>query len=321
LAHCTTAVPAGDNLVIGTVVGDPVIVVRDIQDPANAKNLCTIDAGAQSPQFVSGSSVAYQTSDAKIIKADLAAGTTTILATSSGQFAISPNGTSITYMSGNGWHLAGPSGDRVLTTLPPVPARGVNQDEDDYYLNFSPDGKYLALFQTFQTGGTGETAPDQIRRANDGVLVYSTSGMTMAVWASVPSRLYFRDTNSATMHRWDATSGVSNMTSIKWIRPRSSPDGRSIAYTFRTSTGLGAVGIYSVQGNSIAYVTQPGRSGVKFLTNDLFFYVGERACSNCMGPELTGQTYISSIASAGEVQARLSSVFDAWPHFTAPGVG
>jgi Tol biopolymer transport system component len=313
--------PAGDNLVIGTVVGDPVIVVRDIQDPANAKNLCTIDAGAQSPQFISGSSVAYQTSDAKIIKADLAAGTTTILATSSGQFAISPDGTSISYVSGNGWHLAGPSGDRVLTTLPPVPARGVNHDEDDYYLSFSPDGKYIALFQTFQTGGTGETAPDQIRRATDGGLVYSTSGMTMAVWASVPSRLYFRDQNGATMHRWDATSGLSNMTAIKWIRPRSSPDGRWIAYTFRTTGGLGGVGLYSVQANSISNTTPPGRSGVKFLTNDLMWYVGERACSNCMGPELTGQTYIYSIAGASEVTARLSAVYDAWPHFTAPGVG
>jgi hypothetical protein len=111
------------------------------------------------------------------------------------------------------------------------------------------------------------------------------------------------------------------MTSIKWIRPRSSPDGRWIAYTFRTPSGLGGVGFYSVQANSISNTTPPGRSGVKFLTNDLAWYSGERACSNCMGPELTGQTYIYSIASASEVTARLSAVYDAWPHFTAPGVG
>jgi len=328
LAHCSTAIPAGDNLVIGTVVGDPVIVVRDIQDPANAKNLCTIDAAATSPQFVSQTSIAYETSDLKMIKADLTSGATTVLATyhagfGSGQYAISPDGRSVTYLDGNAWHLVGSSGDRVLTTLPAVPARGTSPDEDDSYLSFSPDGKYIALFQTFHTGGTGETAPDQIRRATDGGLVYSTSGMTMAVWASVPSRLYFRELNGAGVHRWDAGAGVSSMLSIKWIRPRASPDGRWIAYTFRTTNTLGGVGFYSVQSNSVSNTSPPGRSGVVFLTNDLVWYIGEQACSTCFGgaPKPTGVAYIYSIASASEVQARLSSVFDAWPHFTAPGVG
>jgi Tol biopolymer transport system component len=302
------------------------MVVRDIQDPANAKNLCTIDAGATSPQFVAQTSIAYETADFKIIQADLTNGNTNVMATyhsgfGSGQYSISPDGKSVTYIDGNAWHLAGPSGDKVLTTLPPVPARGVGPDEDDSYLSFSPDGKYIALFQTFRNGGSGETAPDQIRRAIDGGLVYSTSGMTMAVWASVPSRLYFRDGNSVTMHRWDATSGVSNMTAIKWIRPRSSPDGRWIAYSFTTLNGLHGVGFYSVQGNSVSNTSPPGRTGVKFLTNDLVWYAGERPCTGCIGPELSGQTYIYSIASASEVTARLSSVYDAWPRFTAPGVG
>jgi Tol biopolymer transport system component len=319
-------VPAGDNLVIGTVVGDPVIVVRDIQDPANAKNLCTIDAGAETPRFVTSSSVAYQTAAKQIVKADLASGNTTVLATfqsGSTLYAPSPDGRSITYVDGNAWHLAGPSGDRTLTTLPAVLGRGISPDEDDNYLSFSPDGKYIALFQTFHMGGTGETAPDQIRRASDGVLVYSTSGMTMAVWASVPSRLYFRDQNSGSLHRWDATAGVSSMLSIRWIRPRSSPDGRWIAYTFRAPGSVGGVGFYSVQGNSVSNTSPPGRSAVFFLTNDLVWYVGEEACPSCLGgyPKATGVAYIYSIASASEVTARLSSVFDAWPHFTAPGVG
>jgi hypothetical protein len=321
-------VPAGDNLVIGTVVGDPVIVVRDIQDPANAKNLCTIDATAQSPQFVGQTSIAYETANLQIIKADLTSSSTNVLATyhpgfGTGQFAISPDGRSVTYLDGNAWHLIGASGDKLLTTLPAVPGRGASPDEDDSYLSFSPDGKYIALFQTFHVGGTGETAPGQIRRATDGGLVYSTSGMTMAVWASVPSRLYFRDQNSASLHRWDATTGVSSMLSNRWIRPRSSPDGRWIAYTFRTSSGLGTIGLYSVQGNSISNTSPAGRSGVVFLTNDLVWYIGEQACSTCFGglPKPTGVTYIYSIAGASEVTARLSSVFDAWPHFTAPGVG
>src|SRR5207248_11716168 len=63
LVHCPAAVPAGDNLVIGTVVGDPTIVVRDIQDPANANDLCTNDWTELEPQFVSAAAVACGTQD------------------------------------------------------------------------------------------------------------------------------------------------------------------------------------------------------------------------------------------------------------------
>ena len=328
LVHCATTVPAGDNLVIGTVVGDPTVVVRDIQDPANAKNLCTFDPNVISPEFVSASAVAYVTSESQIIEAPLAGGATTIRATfsggpmNSGQYAISPDGRLMTYLDGNAWHLAGPSGNRVLTTLPAVPGRGINPDEDDSFLSFSPDGLYFALFQTFHIGGSGETAPDQIRRASDGSLVYSTSGMTMAVWASVPSRLFFRDT-SGNVHRWDPSTSLSSMTSLHWIRPRSSPDGRWIAYTFRTPSGLGGIGFYSVQANSVSNTTLPGRSGVKFLTNDLVWYAGEKACTSNCGPQTTiptGVTYIYSIAGASEITSRLSSTYDAWPKVTAPAL-
>jgi hypothetical protein len=325
LVHCTTTVPAGDNLVIGTVTGDPTIVVRDIQDPANAKNLCQFDTGATSPQFVSATQVAYETGSNQLIKVDLATGSTTLLAGSGASgsrlFAASPDGRSITYLDGNAWHLITPSGDRLLTTLPPVPGRGVNPDEDDSFLSFSPDGLYIALVQTFHVGGTGATAPDQVRKATDGSLVYSTSGMTMGVWASVPSRLFFRD-SAGTVHRWDPSSGLSSMLPLHWIQPRSSPDGRSIAYTFRTSSGLGGIGLYSVQANSVSNTTPPGRSQARFLSNDLVWYIGERACSTCLGgqPTPTGVTFIYEIAGAAEVVSRLSGVLDAWPHSTPPGL-
>jgi len=320
-------VPAGDNLVIGTVVGDPTVVVRDIQDPANAKNLCSFDSNVLSPQFVSASSVAYETADNQIVIASLAGGPTTLVASyrtgvlGSGQYAVSPDGHSVTYLDGNAWRLVSPSGNRVLSTLPAVPGRGVSPDQDDSFLSFSPDGTYVALFQTFHVGGTGETAPDQIRRASDGALVYSTSGMTMAVWASVPSRLFFREA-TANIHRWDPSAGLSSMTTLQWIRPHQSPDGRWIAYTFRTASGIGGIGFYSVQSNSVSNTTPPGRSGVKVLTNDLVWYIGERACSTCFGgqPQPTGVTYIYSIAGASEITSRLAAVNDAWPHLTAPAL-
>jgi hypothetical protein len=326
LVHCASSVPAGDNLVIGTVVGDPTVVVRDIQDPAHARNLCTFDGAANAPQFVSGTTVAYETGANQIVRADLASGTATILATytsgfDSGQYAFSPDGKLLTYLDTNAWHLAGPSGDRVLSTLPAVPGRGVSPTSDDSYLRFSPDGLYLAYFQTFHTGGTGETAADQIRRASDGALVYSTSGATMAAWASVPSRLFFRD-GASSIKRWDSSGGVSAMTTLGWIRPSASPDGRWVAYTFATAGGVDGVGFYSVQANSVPNTTPPGRSGVRFLSNDLVWYIGEKTCPTCFGaePAPTGVTYIYSIAGASEVTSRLATVDDAWPRVTAPAL-
>jgi hypothetical protein len=323
---CATAVPAGDNLVIGAVSGDPTVVVRDIQDPANAKNVCRFDPAAMSPQFVSATTVAYETASNELIKADLTTGATTLIATfggglGSGQYSVSPDGRSVTYLDGNAWHLINASGNKVLTTLPAVPGRGVNPDEDDLFLSFSPDGLYIALVQTFHTGGTGATAPDQVRKAGDGSLVYSTTGMTMGVWASVPSRLFFRD-SGGTVHRWDPSSGLSTMLALHWIGPKASSDGRWIAYTFRNTGGLGGVGFYSVQANSISNTSPPGRSGVRFLTNDLVWYIGERACSTCFGglPAPTGVTYIYDIAGTSEVVSRLSAVGDAWPHSTPAGL-
>jgi hypothetical protein len=325
LVHCDSAVPAGDALVIGTISGDPTIVLRDIQDPANAKTLCRFDAGATSPQFVSATQVAYERFGVQIVKADLTAGATSVIATfggglGSGQYSVSPDGGSITYLDGNAWHLVTPSGNKVLTTLPAVLGRGINQDEDDSFLSYSPDGRYIALVQTLHAGGTGQTAPDQVRKASDGSLVYATSGMTMGVWASIPSRLFFRD-SAGSVHRWDPSTGLSTMIPLHWIRPKASPDGRWIAYTFRTASGLGGIGLYSVQANSATNTSPAGRSGVRFLTNDLVFYVGEGGCGSCLGgPTPTGVAYIYEIAGATEVVARLSGVLDAWPHFTQPGL-
>ena len=326
LVHCTTAVPAGDNLVIGTVAGDATVVVRDIQDPAHARNLCALEAAALAPQFVSGSTVAYETSDNQILTASLNGGTATVLATyasgfDSGRYAFSPNGQLLTYIDNNAWRLVGPSGNRVLATLPAAPARGISPDEDDSFLSFSPDGLYIAYFQTFHTGGSGATGPDQIRRASDGSLLYSSSGVTMAVWASLPSRLFFRDATGS-VRRWDASEGAGSITTLHWIRPRQSPDGRWIAYVYRAAGGLGAIGFYSVQANSVSRTLPAGRSGAMFLTNDLVWYFGERACSTCFGgqPTPTGVTYIYSIAGASEITSRLSTVSDVWPKVTAPAL-
>ncbi|MEP7105816.1 MAG: hypothetical protein ABI838_08215 [Chloroflexota bacterium] len=329
IATCHGSMAASHNYVLGTVAGDATVVVRDITDVASPTNVCTIAGNPAGIRFVNEGRIAYLDGSGRVISEGLgdAAGDVRVEATAvngfGSRFAFSPDGRSITYIAGdNTWHLKTPAGDRVLATMPAVPGRGVNQDEDDYFLGYSPDGQYFGLVQTFRTGGTGETAADQVRRASDGGLVFSTSGMTMAVWSSQPSRLFYRDT-AGTMKRWDASAGQSDMLALHWLRPSSSPDGRWIAYGFRSPGGDG-VGFYGVQSNSVANTSPPGRFGGVFLNNNLVWYQGDRPCveaDNCGigGPSIpTGRTYIYDLAGASETPSRLTSVFDVWPHLTAP---
>lgn len=321
---CASPLPSGDNLVIGSVSGDPTIVVRDIQDPANARNVCSFGPGALAPRFAGPGSVAYQTSDGEILRVTAGSPSSTVLATvstpGSGQYAFSPDGAAMTYLDGPQWRIVDASGgNRLLATLPAASTRPTVADQDSVFIGFSPDGLYVALFQTFRVGGSGATAPDQVRLVRDGSLVYSTSGMTMATWASSPSRLYFRDSSGA-MRRWDASTGVSPMLSLKWIGPQPSPDGRWIAYTLRGPTGLGEIGLYSVQANTAKSVSPPGRAGVHFISNDLVYYFGETLCAGCTAPASANIAYIYDIAGAQEVISRLASVDDSWPHTTPAGI-
>jgi len=105
-------------------------------------------------------------------------------------------------------HLVRQSQDRILTTLPGVPGRGVSGDNDDTFLAFSPDGKYLALETTF-------TGPSQVRTAADGSLVMALpQGITMAVWAG--DSLFYRD--QAGVHRWDVGGTATLLLpGVSWI--------------------------------------------------------------------------------------------------------
>jgi hypothetical protein len=195
----------------------------------------------------------------------------------------------------------------------------VSQQDDDFMLAFSPDGLYLALVQTFATGGSGDSAPVQVRRATDGALVYSATAGTMGVWASLPSRLFLRD-RAGVLSRWDPGSGVSVMQgSLRWTRPHASPDGRWVAYTTFDAANHPHVALYSVQGNSLGPAPIGLRSGAQFLTNSLVWYQEEAACDcGLTQSQLTGRTFIYDIAASGESLSRIGGLFDAWPRVTAP---
>jgi hypothetical protein len=335
VASCAGPIPAGDNLVLGTLTGSTTVVLRDITNLAGARTLCTF-AGTIAPRFATASVVGYAqvgsdvTSPGQITRLDLGAATATTPAAWSaggfgtGNFDWSPDGSALTYIggtsTGSAWHLLAGGRDQVLANLPPVPGRGVSIEDDDWMLAFSPDGLYIAMVETFATGGSGDSSPVQVRRASDGALVYSASSGTMGVWASVPSRLFFRS-SAGVVSRWDPSGGVTVMQSaLKWVRPHASPDGRWIAYTTYDSAGHPSVHLYSVQGNSLGPSPAGLRSGARFLNNNLLFYAEETPC-DC-GPggqsQLTGRTFLYDIGGSTESGSRISGVFDAWPRVSAP---
>jgi hypothetical protein len=310
------------------------VVLRDITDLASPRTICTF-AGPVSPRFATATVVGFAeggatpSSPGDIVRLDLASATQWTVASwpaggGPGFFDWSPDGQSLTFIapagSGLAWHLLGADGsDRVLATLGTVPGRGVSQQDDDFMVAFSPDGLYLALVETF-TSGDGDTAPVQVRRVSDGGLLYAAASGTMGAWASAPSRLYFRSREGA-LSRWDPAAGVSQMLpSLRWARPRASPDGRWLAYTIYDSNGYPHVGLYGVQSNTYQQINGQLRSGAQFVNDKLVWYQGEGLCGG--GPcglrstQPTGATYLYDIAEATENVSRIKSLYDAWPRWT-----
>jgi hypothetical protein len=334
VASCTGAIPGSANLVLATLAGTTTVVLRDITSLASPRTLCTF-AASFSPRFATASVIGYTEQGSalgapgRIVRLDLSSGTATdVLSWASGGFGAglfdwSPDGRSLTYIGGTTgatvWHLISGGRDQVLANLPAVPGRGVSQQDDDFMVAFSPDGLYLALVQTFATGGSGESSPVQVRRVSDGALVYSAASGTMGVWASLPSRLFFRD-RAGVMSRWDPGSGVAEMqSSLRWTRPHASPDGRWVAYTTFDTANHPHVALYSVQGNSLGPAPIGLRSSAQFLNNSLVWYQEEAACDCGLSQsQLTGRTFIYDLAAGAESASRISGLFDVWPRATAP---
>src|SRR6267378_4993133 len=144
----------------------------DVTTPSDPQQLCTYPVFRWQARFISASVLGYAAYLANSNPSDGEIGTFDILRASSrtvvrwqnggfgaGTFAWSPDG-SLAYIratagtdafSGAGsWelHIRQRGQDRVLTTLPGVPGRGVSADDDDTFLAFSPDGQYIALETT-----------------------------------------------------------------------------------------------------------------------------------------------------------------------------
>jgi predicted small lipoprotein YifL len=312
--------------------GAPNPILTDVTDAKNPKTLCGISGGSFSPQLVTQTMISWYASRGSpsasgtsvIAVLDLFTGTSTVAASWSGGgfmdglHAWSPDRGFLAYVASDqtavNLHVLSGGGDRVVATLGPVPARGINPNEDDSYLAFSPDGAYFALVQTFTSSGDQL----QVRRTIDGSLAFSLARGTMATWGSIGSRLYYRLPGSTQVQVWDSTSGVAQAFGqpASWIRPRADAGDDNLAFTVRDSAGTPHVWLYGHGGRSGGQLPNV-RSSPAWLNSTSFFYVEEASCgTNCgIGPawQPDGKTFTNDVGGASETASRIAQVFGAWP--------
>jgi len=306
-------------------------VVADVTNPKNPVNLCAIAGDARlTPQLVTQSMISWYATQngpgspgpSVIAVLELTTGTSTVAASwqgggfMDGLHAWSPDRGFLAYVTSDATainlHLLSGGGDRVVSTMGPVPGRGVNPEEDDSYLAFSPDGAYFALEQTFASSG------DQLQvfRTQDGSVAYSFHTGTMASWGSIGSRLYFRQPGSSVVEVWDSAGGVQQAFGqpAQWIRPRADAGDDNLAFTVRDTTGMPSVWLYGHGGRSGGKLPNP-RSSPAWLNATTVFYLEETRCtSNCQiawAPD--GKTFTFDTGAQVETSSKISQVYGVWP--------
>lgn len=309
-------------------------VLADVADATNPHPICTISGSSpQNLQLVTQTMISWSATQGSpsssgtslIAVLDLFTGTSTVAASWSGGgfmdglHAWSPDRGFLAYVASNSssveLHLLSGGGDRVVATLGAVPGRGINPNEDDSYLAFSPDGAYFALVQTFT--GTGDQL--QVRRTIDGSLAFSLATATMATWGSAGSRLYFRQPSSSLIQVWDSAAGVSQAfgQQLAWIRPRAAlTTDDTLAFTVRDASGTPHTWLYSHNGRAGGELPNV-RSSPAWLSSTAFFYVEEAPCgSSCgIGPawQPDGKTFTFDTAKQAETISHISAVYGSWP--------
>ena len=323
--------PAAQEAVL-QLQGGPNTVLADVTDAKAPRTLCGITGGAFAMQLVTQTMVSWSatqgspgTSGSSLIAVlDVFSGASAMVASWSGGgfmdglHAWSPDRGFLAYIAsdagGVNLHLLSGGGDRVVAQLGAVPGRGINPNEDDSYLAFSPDGAYFALVQTFTSSGDQL----QVRRTFDGSLAFGLARGTMATWGSAGSRLYYRLPASSLIQVWDSTAGVTQAfgQQVAWIRPRADAGDDQIAFTVRDAGGMPHVWVFGHGGRSGGALPNV-RSSPAWLNSTTFFYVEEVACSPNCGPGPAWQpdhnTFTYDVGAGAETASRISTVYGAWP--------
>ena len=328
-AACTGA--ASNREAVLLLKGSTTKILADVTDPTHPQKICTL-TGGWTPQLVTASEISWAASQhapgtaglSVIVTLDLFTGTASVVASwqgggyLDGVHAWSPHRDLLAYLtsdsSGVDLHLLSGGGDRVVASLGAVPGRGVNPSEDDTFLDFSPDGAYFALVQTWTASG----AHLQVRKATTGAIAYSQASATMAVWATSGSKLYFRHQQANVIYAWDPASGLKlpAIQRLAWIKPRADAGDDYEAFTVRDAAGTPHVWLYG-HGAKAATQLPNVRSSSVFLDASSIFYIEEAPCGANCGPgpatQPTGKTFTYNITTKAETASTILSVMSVWP--------
>lgn len=329
-ASCTGSPTAQEAVLL--MQGSSAPLLADVTNAKNPSTLCTLSSAAFQPQLATQTMISWYATQGSpgsagtsvIAVLDMFTGTSTVAATwqgggfLDGLHAWSPDRGFLAYVTSDSsavtLHLLSGGGDRVVATLGAVPGRGLNPNEDDAYLAFSPDGAYFAFVQTFASPGDQL----QVRRTIDGSLAFNLPTATMASWGSTGSRLYYRMPSATMVQVWDSVAGVSQAFAqqLSWIKPRADAGDDNLVFTVRDSAGMPKVWLYGHGGRSGSQLPS-ARSSPAWLNSTTFFYAEEGPCSpNCgIGPawQPDGKTFTYDAGTQGETVSKISQVYGAWP--------
>jgi hypothetical protein len=309
------------NLALVTLRGSKCVVVRDVTDISHSTTVGAFDQLPQS-QFVSAAALSYVVGN-KLFRVPVGGSPKTLVATTSQfviAFAWSPDGNTLAYVtpgtSGMELHLVSAGNDRVVAgSMPALPGVGCEvfcptADVWDLRLSYSPDGTLISFVDSV-------VVPAFRIWSSDGRLVSTSNSQShsMSVWSG--KKFYFQDADGVAV--WSNRAVSTFLPGVHWIRPKVSPDGKTIVYETRDSAGWAHTSIVDTTYGLVGELKM-ARAEPVFLTSRFIWYRGERACvaaDYCPTryPSIpNGKTYIFDLQTATESASVITSVADVWPH-------
>ena len=317
------------NLALVTLRGSNQLVVRDITDINHPSSIASVDTssapGFASPtsfRFASPTEISYIDPDGNLVRSGFGGSSRVILASCVGMFDWSPDGTSVVYTSPNDSgltvHELGVGTDRVLGSVPPVPAVGCETiascsgtDTWDIGLAYSPDGTLIYFVETIANVSVFRlwTSDGTLRKSAD------SQSPSMAAWSG--NGLYFRGVTGVEVWRSGIVSTF--LPAAVWIRPKASMGAGQIAYETRDTEGWHHVNVVDTTTGTVRELMK-GRTDLVYLTSRYIWYLGERTCGPSEGCDashsatFSGKSYIYDLQDGTETESIITSVADVWPH-------